>query len=203
MDPLSLILGGGQLLGGLVSGLFGSSQKRQGKHLLANSPHLGYEIPPEAIQASAEGLPSEQYAQAMKNIQAQQAQALSAAGDRKSGLAAIAKTQAITDNAVGDLDARNAAARMQNQQRLVGFRDKAWDVKNRQREEDRAYAYGLMGAGNTNISSGIDKGIAGLGYAGYGLFGGDGMGGMSSGGGGSDYGSYSPSYSDYKNRKHY
>lgn len=177
-DPLSLILGGAQFLGGAFSGLVGGGQVHQGKSLLAKSPHLAYEIPPEALQAASEGLPSAQYAQAMNNIQKQQAAAIAAAQDRRGGIGAIGKTQALTNDAVGDLDARNAAARMQNQRILAGYRDKGWSVRNSQREQDRAYAYGLMGAGNTNIANGIDKGIAGLGYAGYGLL----------GGGGNDYG---------------
>jgi hypothetical protein len=170
-DPLSLILGGGQLLGGLFSGLIGGGQRRQGKELLQRSPHLAYEIPPEAIQAASEGLPSAQYDQAMKNIQRQQAAAISAANERKSGLSTISKTQALTNDAMGELDAQNAAARMSNQRVLSQYRDKAWSVKDRQRQEDRAYAYGLMGAGGQNIASGIDKGIAGFGGIGYGLFG--------------------------------
>lgn len=170
-DPMSLIIGGGQLLGGAISGLIGGGQRRQGKSLLKKSPHLDYEIPQEAIQAASEGLPSEQYAQAMKNIQRQQATAISAANDRRSGLGAIARTTALTNDAVGNLDARNSEARMRNQQILGQYRERGWQVKNKQREEDRAYAYGLMGAGNQNIVSGVDKGIAGLIGFGSGLVG--------------------------------
>lgn len=172
-DPLSLIMGGGQLIGGLLGIGTGAAQRNEGKSLLKKNPHLDYEIPAEAIQAASEGLPSEQYAMAMKNIQAQQAAALSAAHDRRAGLSMVGKAQALTNNAVGSLDAQNAMARMQNRRILGQYRDKGWDVKNNQRESDRAYAYGLMGAGNTNFYAGLDKGIAGLGGIAYGLTGGN------------------------------
>lgn len=184
MNPLSLIMGGGQVLGGLISGLIGGSQRRQGKRILKNNPYPAYEIPQEAVQAASEGLPSEQYTQAMKNLQRQQTAAITAAQDRRSGLAAIAKTQALTNDAVGSLDVANAQARQMNQQRLAQYREKAWDWNKRQKYlETRAYGMGLLGAGNQNIVSGIDKGIAGLGYIGYGLFG-DKNGSKSNGGGG-------------------
>lgn len=193
IDPLSAILGGGQLLGGIASSLIGGGQRRKGSALLKKSPHLDYEIPAEAIQAASEGLPSAQYAQAMKNIQQQQATALSAANDRKSALYTIGRTQALTNSAIGNLDAANAAARMRNQQILAKYRDKGWNVKNQQREQDRAYAYGLIGAGNQNIAGGIDKGIAGLGALGYGLLGGSKKQGNNANLG---YNSYAPAISD-------
>lgn len=193
-------MGGGQLLGGLLGIGVGASQKRQGNRMLKKNPHLDYEIPAEAINAASEGLPAQQYANAMKNIQAQQAAAISAAADRRSALGVIGKTQAMTNNAVGALDAQDAAARMQNQRILGQYRDKGWNVKNQQRESDRAYAYGLMGAGNTNLFGGIDKGIAGLGGIGYGLFGNGG--GRKPGGSGPSadagyYNQYDPSIGGY------
>lgn len=172
LDPMSLIMGGTQLLGGVFSSLVGGKQVRQGNRLLKQSPHLDYEIPSEAIQAASEGLPSEQYANAMKNIQRQQATALSAANDRRGGLATIAKTQALSNDATGNLDAQDAAARMQNQRILGSYRDKAWGIKDRNRQEDRAYAYGLIGSGNQNKAAGFDKITSGVGYGLLGGFGG-------------------------------
>lgn len=196
-DPLSLILGGGQLLGGIVSGIVGGGQRSEAKRIMRSNIRPDYEIPQEAVQAAAEGLPSEQYSNAMKNIQRQQAAAISAAHDRRGGLEAIAKTQALTNSAVGDLDAANAAARMQNQKVLAQYREKAWDWNKRQKYEDtNNYAMSLMGAGNQNLIGGITKGIAGLGLGAYGMIGSGNKSGSEDAGG-----VYSPTASEYYNRQ--
>lgn len=137
----------------VYKGIKGANQKSEGKKLLKEA---GDGIPADAVQAASEGLPAEQYAQAMKNIKQNQSTAIARAQDRRMGLAAIGGIQNNTDNAVGRLDAENAAARRQNKQRLQGYQDKAFN---------RKYGYGmqLMGAGNTNISSGIDDAIYGVG----------------------------------------
>ena len=165
MNPLGLssLLGGGI---GLISGLF---QRGKANRLLGQLKRPDYEIPPEAIQAASEGLPSEQYSQAMRNIQSQQASSIAAAQDRRAALGMIGRTQNITNNAVGNLDARNAEARANNIRRLAGYREKAWDWNKRQKfDQDRNYAMSLLGAGNQNILGGADRIGAGIGYMAYG-----------------------------------
>ena len=77
--------------------------------------------------------------------------------------------QNITNNAVGNLDARNAEARANNIRRLAGYREKAWDWNKRQKfDQDRNYAMSLLGAGNQNILGGADRIGAGIGYMAYG-----------------------------------
>lgn len=141
----------------IYKGVTGSNQKSEGQKLIKEA---GDGIPAGAVSAAAEGLPAEQYAQSLKNINQNQATAIARAQDRRLGLAAIGGIQNNTNNAVAKLDANNAMVRRQNQQRLLGFQDKAFQ---------RKYGYGmqLMGAGNTNISSGIDDVISGVGGAAY------------------------------------
>ena len=174
IDPLSLIGGGASLIGGLVSGIIGAGQKRKGRKMLreiGDGPQ--YEIPDEITNAAATGLPSEQYNQAMKNIQRQQMFALSKAQDRRGGLGALGGIQQTSNDAMGQLDAQNAQARQQNQRVLAGYRDKAFDW-NKKRPYEQKYQYGmsLLGTGNQNVASGIDQGITGAGYIGLGLLGG-------------------------------
>lgn len=172
MEPLSLIAGGTQLLGGLVSGLFGGGQKREARRIMRKNIRPEYTIPQEVVNAAATGLPSEQYNQAMQNIKRQQSFAISKAQDRRGGLGSLAGIQANTNDAMLGLDVANADARMRNRQILAQYRDKAFDWNKRQKFiEQQNYAMALMGAGNANISNAIDQGIAGAGYLGMGLLG--------------------------------
>lgn len=167
--PIGAGLGG--LLGGAIGLFTGASQKRKARNIL-NQPYPEYKIPTEVTQAASEGLPSEQYAQAMRNIQRQQSAAISQAQDRRSGLGAIGKTQQLSNDAMLNLDVANAKARQQNQLRLGTYRDKAWDwnVKNKY-NRDFNYGMNLLGAGNQNFSGGLDRIGGGLGLlAGGGAF---------------------------------
>jgi hypothetical protein len=159
--PIGAGIGG--LVGGAVSLIAGAGQKKKGRALI-NQPYPEETIPTEVTQAAAEGLPAQQYAQAMKNIQRQQAAAISQSQDRRGGLATIGRTQLATDDAMGKLDAANAAARMHNQQRLGTWKDKIWQA-NVKDKYNRDYNYGmsLLGAGNQNFTSGLDKIGGGLG----------------------------------------
>lgn len=173
----------GALAGGLIGLFSGNSQKKKAQALI-NQPYPEYHIPGEITRAAAEGLPSEQYQQAMRNIQRQQMASIAQAQDRRMGLSAIAGTQQRTNDASLNLDALNAKTRQQNQFRLAGYKDKAWQW-NVQNKYQRDYNYGmqLLGAGNQNTMAGIDKIGAGIGYlAGGGAF--KGLFGGGSGGGG-------------------
>lgn len=176
----------GSLAGSLVSGLFGSSQKRQGNQILANNPYPTYNIPGEiyqnknlAQQIAGQGLPAEQYEQAMKNIQRQQGTAIAGLQGRRSAVGGIGKIVGAGNDASLNLASRDAQQRLANQQVLMkanqnlgSYEDKSfqWNQANKY-NQNREYAMSLLGAGNQNIAGGIDKGIAGLSYLGAGLFG--------------------------------
>lgn len=167
--------------GGLISGITGLFQKNKAKKLLrAAGEQPLYNIPQEILRNqkqaelnAAEGMPSQQYNNAMKNIQESQRNALSGALDRRSALMALPSIQRQTNNAYGNLASQDAQMRRQNQQTLynVGnttaqYRDKAWNY-NELQPWQRKYNYGmqLLGAGNQNFTSGLEKLVGGAGQA--------------------------------------
>lgn len=168
--------GGANLAGGLVSGIAGYFQRRKAKKMLKNLHQPTYAIPNEILQnqkmaqqAANEGIPSQQYNNAMKNFRQTEADVLASARDRRSALMALPRIQQQTSANIGNLDAQDAAARQQNQRTLyginsqvAGYRDKAFDINQMQPyQRDYGYAMGLLGAGNQNLLSGADKILAG------------------------------------------
>lgn len=158
-----------QITGGLISGITGLLQRGEAKKILKDNPYPTYEIPNEVREAAATGLPSEQYNQAMQNIQRQQLTALKNANDRRGGLATVGTINQQTNDATLGLDAKNAMARQQNQLRLASYRDKAfdWNVKNKY-QQNYGYAMSLLGTGNQNLTNGLDKTFAGGNYLAFG-----------------------------------
>jgi len=154
MSWATVIVGAGTAI---YKGVKGAQQKKEGNQIISQA---GEGIPVEAVQAASEGLPSEQYNKAMRNIQSNQMSALAAAQSRRMGLAAIGGIQKNTNDATLSLDASDANARVQNQQRLLGFKDRAFN---------RKYNYGMqvLGAGNQNQSGALDDLVSGVGSAVY------------------------------------
>lgn len=166
---------GAGLVGGLIKGLTGGKQKREGKQVLADADKLGAfneQVPSEITSAAATGLPSEQYDQAMQNIQQQQLQAIRGAHDRRGGLGLISGIQQGTNSATLGLDVKNAEAKQANQFRLASWKDKVWqnNVKGKYNQQYN-YGMGLLGAGNQNVSGGIDQAIGSLGMGAAGFYG--------------------------------
>lgn len=200
----SWVAAGAAVVGAGVSIYKGIQEKKQAKSLMANNQRPIEAVPTDiyanqqlAQNMSLNGLPSEQYQQAQKNIQRQQAAAMGQAQDRRSGVANIGAIQQGTNDAYGNLDAANAAARHQNQlgllgvnNQVAGWKDKVFDWNNKQKYiENQNYAMGLLGAGNQNLYSGIDK-FAGAAFQAYGS-------GAFGGGGGSGKGGVAPASSAY------
>lgn len=172
-----LAIGGiANAVGGIISGIAGLKQMKEGKKILGQ---IGEEVVPEDIltnqrmarQMAGEGMPSQQYAQAMKNIQRQQLTALRGAQDRRGGLDALSSLQQGTNDALLGLDVADANARRQNQQQLMTINNQVGNFKNRIWERKYNYGQSLRGAGNQNLMAGIDKFIGGGGLVGYGLAG--------------------------------
>lgn len=178
-----LIGGAGALVGGILKGSKARKQKKEGRQILADNPSPEYNIPDEITSAAAEGLPSQQYEQAMKNIQRQQMTALRSSNERRGGIANIGRIQSGTNDATMNLDVADAQARQQNQRTLAQYKDKAWDWNKRQKFE-RNYDYGmnLLGAGNQNSAAATDQIVSGIGFGANALLG-DGGGFMGFGGG--------------------
>ena len=179
---ISQMGGGGQSQGvpnmasGLVSGIAGYLQRRKAKKLLKGLHQPQYTMPNEVLKnqkmaelAANEGMPSQQYNNAMKNFQRNQAGVLAGSMDRRSALMALPQIQRQTNDAMGNLDAQDATMRQQNQRTLYGinsevgkYRDKEFDINRMQPyQRDYSYAMGLLGAGNQNLIGGIDKLLSG------------------------------------------
>lgn len=182
----SLVGGVAQLGGALIKGIAGSKQKHEGNFMLRNLQYPTEQLPSEitqnqvaAQQQAATGLPSEQYAQAMKNIQQSQLLALQSAHNRRAGIGAIPGIQQGTNDATLNLNAKDASMLLANKQNLQNVNNQVAGWKSRlfnsnvrgKYNQDRGYALDLMGAGNTNLYAGLDQGVAGLGMIGKGLFG--------------------------------
>lgn len=173
MIPLAAIGGIAQGVSGIISGIAGIGQRREGKKLLRN---IGDETVPEEVLANQveaktmanQGLPSAQYNQAMKNIQRQQLMALRGANDRRGGLAAISTTQQLAGDALGRLDMADAQQHIANQKQLMTVNNQVGDYKHSIWERKYNYGMGLLGMGNQNLYNGIDKVAAGGGSLAYG-----------------------------------
>jgi hypothetical protein len=167
------------IAGGLISGITGYFQKRKAKKLLqAAGEQPIYNIPQEILRNqkqaelnAQEGMPSQQYNNAMKNIQRSQTNALSSSLDRRSALMALPRLQQQTNDAYGNLDSQDAQMRRQNQNTLYSignttaqYRDKAWNTNELQPWQRKYnYAQQLLGAGNQNFTGGLEKLAGGVG----------------------------------------
>lgn len=202
--------GVGQGLSGLLGGIVGFGQRRKAKKMLRSLKRPTYAIPEEILKSqkqaelsAQEGLPSQQYQQAMKNIQRRQNEAIAAATDRRSGLMAISGSNRAANDAVVDLDVADAQQRLANQRtlydisgRTAGYRDKAFQINQMQPyEQQYQYANSLLGAGNQNMLGGADKLLSGL--IGFGAGGGFGKGGSKSAGGSVSEPTYHNGYDEY------
>lgn len=175
-----LIAGGANIIGGLIKGFTGGKQKREGKKLLSGLEMPEEQLAPELLEnqrlarenASA-GMPSEQYAQAMKNIQRNQLTAFRAAKDRRGGLGSLSGILQGTNDAALNLSSESARMRAANQSQLLNvnsniasWKSKLFDLNKRTPyEEKRNYAYGLIGAGNQNKMAGLDQATSGFGQS--------------------------------------
>lgn len=188
----SVIPGVGTVIGGAAGAAVGLTagliQKGKANKLLKKTPFPTEGMPSEeeaneqiAKGAATQGLPSEEYAQAQKNIQRNQAAQLTAAQTAPGGAVRnIGAIQQNSNDANANLTAQSAALRQQNIGQQLGvnnqvssWRDKLFDWNQKTKyAQDYNYAMGLLGQGNQNVMSGIDKGIGtATGAAASGLFG--------------------------------
>lgn len=177
---------GAGLVGGLIKGIVGAKQKRQGNKILNGLQYPTEQVPQEEIenkniaeQQAATGLPSEQYQNAMQNIQRQQLAAIRGAHDRRGGLGAIAGIQQNTNDANLNVDVADAKQKIANQNnlmnvnnRLSSWKDKVWqnNVLGKYNQQYN-YGMGLLGQGNQNAVGGLDQALGGLGAGAAGFYG--------------------------------
>lgn len=190
----SVIPGVGTVIGGAAGAAVGLTagliQKSKADKLLKKNPFPTEALPNEELAneqiargAATQGLPSEEYAQAQKNIQRNQAAQLTTAQTAPGGAVRnIGAIQQNSNDANANLTAQSAEMRRQNTAQLLGvnnqvasYRDKLFDWNGKQKfATNYNYAMGLVGQGNQNVMSGIDKAIGTTtGAAAAGLFGGN------------------------------
>jgi len=187
-----LVAGGAKVLSGIIGGIRGGKQKREGEALLSTLSYPKQSIPTAILENQAnakqmanEGLPSEQYNRAMNNLKRQQAAAIFGSKNKRGGLMAIPAIQQQPIDATLKLDTADAEARRRNQLNLQsvnntvgGWQDKVWDNNVKQKYiKDYNYAMGLIGRGKQNIANAIDQGLSGLAGSANSLIGGGGFGG--------------------------
>lgn len=178
-----------QAAGGILSTGIGLLQRASANKWLKNNQQPIEAMPNEIKQnqqlaqiRANTGLPSEQYNNAMKNIQRQQLMTLRSAqmmgGGRALGILGGINEQG--NNAVGDLDAADAQARLTNEGQLMNvnnnvasWKSNLFDKNIRQKwMREWQQKMGELGSGNQNLTSGIDSlAAAGIGFAGEGGFG--------------------------------
>lgn len=184
--------------GGLIGAIGGLFQKHQANKILNGLTYPTESMPNEIsqnqriAQGMASGMPSEQYNQAMNNIQQQQMTALRGAQDRRSGYGMVSNIQNNTNQATGQLNSQNAQMAFKGKQALMGANSQSAQWQDKLYENNKLnpymqkwnYGNSLLGAGNQNLFGGLDKITAGAGMAfmpkSYGMMGS----GMYGGGGG-------------------
>lgn len=166
-------------IGGLIGGIYSLGQKAKANRLLASLKRPTYNTPQEILDNQAiaknranSGLPAQQYAQAMQNIERQRNASLNTLNSRRSLLAGIGRVQQGATDATVGLDVADAKQKIANEQglmrantQLAGYKDKEWDYNKRQKyEQDYQYGMSLLGSGNQNMLNSLDKLGAGAGY---------------------------------------
>lgn len=155
---------------GAGGAIIGANQKKKGNALM-NSPYPNMPIPKEILDnqerakmAATEGLPSQVYQNAMKNIQRNTNSAIRTATNRRGGLGLVGTINREANDAMGNLDMADAKQIVANRNQLydvnnqvAGWRNRQWDWNQRQKYQ-RDYDYGLqlVGAGNANQGNAFD-----------------------------------------------
>ena len=129
----------------VAAGVAGTQAVIGGAQYFANKKRIAkeeanrvkYKIPDEVYQnlnqsqqQALQGLPEEQKQQYLSNLQRSSSYALGQAGTRKAGLAGVSAINEQQNVGYGNMLAQDSAARMQNQQQLMGQRANVADYKN-------------------------------------------------------------------------
>lgn len=169
-------LAAASLLSGGISALKGASQKKQANKIIEGNPFPTQTIPQSILDnkemakmRANEGLPSQQYQNAIKNIDRTSNAALRTAVGRRGGLGLVSTIQQRANDAKGNLDVADANARRLNQNQLMNvnnqvgqWENNVWDWNKRQKYiQTAAAARALMGAGNANFNQGLDRLVGG------------------------------------------
>lgn len=167
----------------VIQGGIGIYQMLKGKKQAQSMERPQYQISQEMLDMMTDsevqalrGLPEEQVQQYMDNVMRSQQASLAAAGDRKAGLAGLASSQQVANDAYKNLLSMDAQARQAAEQRLQGVRGQMNQVKDFQWKTNELDPYlntmqsaeAMKGAGMQNIMGGVQSGAQmGLDYMKY------------------------------------
>ena len=191
---MSWIAAGVAVVGGGIKMYQGYQQKQAGKNAEGALDKPEFEIPQEALKNMSiaekeayNGLPDEQKRAFLENQQRSSQTALRNSSDRRGGLGVVSQIQGQENLSNRQLLQDDVNARQQNMQRamdarsvIAGYKDKRFEHEYSEYSTDLDYARAQQGAGQQNMSAGMDTMLAG---AGQGVAGFAGGGGFSGGGG--------------------
>jgi len=163
-----------QAAGGLLSAGIGLIQRGQANRWLKRNPEQVETMPSEirenqnlARLRANTGMPSEQYNNAMKNIQRQQLLALRGASSMGGGkaLSILGGLNQQGNDAVTNVDAQDAQMRVSNEGQLMNansnvanWKSQLFDRNIRQKWlRQWEQMQGQLGSGNQNLVGGVDK----------------------------------------------
>ena len=151
----------------------GYQQKKKGEKALSRLETPEYKIPNElyeslsdAEKSQVEGLPAEQKAEFVKNIERTQQSSLKASAERKGGLLGLQSSTSQETDAYTNLVQMDASARKQSKlqkkseierarARIARAKGEEFNVRENRYQQGLASAQGLIGAGEQNFMGGV------------------------------------------------
>lgn len=175
----------GTAIGAVGGGLLGGSLNYFAEREKAKNVRPQYVIPEDVMQnltqaqqMAMEGLPDEQKRQFLSNIQRSGAFALNQIGDRRGGLVGLAALNENMNQSYANMLAQDSAARINNQQALMGQRQNVADYKDQAFQFNKVNPYYEKVAENNASQAAMMNNINNAGQvAAYGLMGQQGNGG--------------------------
>jgi len=142
---------------GIYQAIKGSKQRREANAAKDAVIKQQEQVANQAFQRAQTGLPAEQYQQALRDIQRNQAYAISQLQDRRLGVAGIGAVQQRTNDAQLNLDAQNAEARLRNQAIADQQQAKLLSLKYGTAQDNADYGASLQAAGIQNIGNAVSS----------------------------------------------
>ncbi|WP_423148628.1 hypothetical protein [Rubrolithibacter danxiaensis] len=175
---IGAISGGASSLIGLGVGLF---QRAKARRLEKKTVRPVYSTPAEvalnqkiAEKRAAQGMGTQQYANAQNNINRNVSAGLNALSTQRNGLAAVGNIVAQANDASLNLDAQDAQMQQANEAQLLAQNQNVADYKDKEFQYNKADKYAeamnkiaqLRGAGNASLNNGVNN-LSNIGMAMY------------------------------------
>jgi hypothetical protein len=131
----------------------GAKQKREARSIQRQADEQERANLADARRMALNGLPESQYQRSLQQIYGQQALGLSALRDRRSALAGISSLQQGTNEALMDLNARDAAARRDAERIALNQSNRMSGLTGERAAQTRYSGEALTGAAIQNLSN--------------------------------------------------